>query len=587
MQFQRSFSARFCFRSRARRSYVRIATAFLLLLLPAHLGAETKTVAGLTLSYESITTVDGKNSRLAVDGRILLIPTNELDGALLQYSLKSPNVVRKLPIDALLTFAREAINQRNDGWTDLAIQGIALHPQFGEAQAAELAAQFQGSLVAIGAVKKIIDDRAIFSALQPRVQALFLLEAGMSDLDWVREHALSSALSRKADFRDAAKLALSDAIRTRRFARLPALASLLREVLGVEDAQFQETKLISDQLIQFQQGLSNDDISALEIVLVTLKSNQELEELIFPYIVEEIHRVVRERLDKDRVVPALRLLSLVDLSHRTTATHTLLKLMVDRVDRKDLTALTDVNVRRFLFSLAQFDTSLKKNAERRFEELYYQALENGDYALVDRALDDVLVLRPDPNDKNDALRINYARTLRNRGMYEQGDLQLSAVKLGIPLYTRLRILAEDTFGVSLTTMLLEFIAILLIVVILLNRMRRASQIFKEKKRAREEFEQSRVESEEVPRGSTVDGPVFRRIDKISPERNEYNRLLMILGVSPSARFKEIRSAYRKAVKTHHPDMQGAGLANDKFVDLNQTYQRIMQLREVMGLTEDD
>lgn len=552
--------------------------------------AESRNYLGLSLSYDELSEVDSTNSRLIFEGKTFLIPTAEIDTALMQQCLRSQQCVRKLSLEALLILAKNASVKKDENLVDLSISALSLHPKFDLEASAELMAMVAGDAVAQSALKRVILDKEIFNALSPAIRVSILFEIGLADLTWLREKALGALLVLKAEFKVRATSSFSETIQTRRFERLALIAALLREVLGVDDPQFQEARLVADQVTQFQVALLKREVPALEIVLLSLGNNENFKDQLYPYLIEEIHRAAREDIDKDQPLLGLKLLTLVDLSYRTATTHSLVKIALAALDEKDLSSLNEIGVRQFLFSLAQFDVELTSAVERRFEESFYLLLKKENFSQVDRTLESILTIRPDPNRKNDKLRINYAKKLRDAGLKAQSDLQLDNIKTGVPWLLKLEFFSEDTLGTSLSMFVLEMFGVFLVLVFLLNRWRKATQVVRARIQARRELEASRAETEEMPRGSSVQGPVFRRMDKMSPERSEYNRLLMFLGLPPSADYKEIRSAYRRAVKTHHPDMQSdtqkSGMVSDKFVDLNQTYERILQLRELMGLRED-
>ncbi|MCB0321632.1 MAG: DnaJ domain-containing protein, partial [Bdellovibrionales bacterium] len=100
----------------------------------------------------------------------------------------------------------------------------------------------------------------------------------------------------------------------------------------------------------------------------------------------------------------------------------------------------------------------------------------------------------------------------------------------------------------------------------------------------EERMQARVEHDEVPHtglGVKFDGLRGRS----SPELIEYNGLMQDFDLPPGAGIHDIKSEYRKRIKLVHPDAQGAPSpdASDEFIELSRRYERLMELRKILGL----
>ena len=243
-------------------------------------------------------------------------------------------------------------------------------------------------------------------------------------------------------------------------------------------------------------------------------------------------------------------------------------------------------IKRFLLALGQFDPSLKEIFEKKLVAQFRAALSKHDIAQAERVMGMLVSARPDPNLANDQLRIEYAQFLREVGKLAQSQTQLKRVQTGLPFLLRLGIFTSDYLGISL----FNFIALLISGVLLSSLLViRFSALIKEGGRKISQaapnlktgFSRTRVESD----SDNFTTPGFRRMQKTSPERAEYLRCLEVLGLTGEASFKQIRYAYREAVKTHHPDRQEEGRTTDRFVDLNQTYERIIELRKALGLND--
>ena len=57
-----------------------------------------------------------------------------------------------------------------------------------------------------------------------------------------------------------------------------------------------------------------------------------------------------------------------------------------------------------------------------------------------------------------------------------------------------------------------------------------------------------------------------------------NKYFSVLGVSPNATIQEVKKAYRKKVMLYHPDRNKSPSANSKFIEIDEAYDYICNLR---------
>ena len=75
---------------------------------------------------------------------------------------------------------------------------------------------------------------------------------------------------------------------------------------------------------------------------------------------------------------------------------------------------------------------------------------------------------------------------------------------------------------------------------------------------------------------------------LSPRMYEYIGLLRTFDLGPEADLRDIKGAYRQAVKAVHPDVNPQATEDDKklFVEYTSAYERIVDLRKSLGLAMD-
>jgi hypothetical protein len=549
--------------------------------------ASSHVVQGLSFPVEEIAAVDSKNSRVVIHGKVFLVPISQVDDLVVRQCLSDKSTVQKLPHGSLINFTDKSLENKNFEYAVSGLRAMLMHAAVSKEQWLEFLARNSSSHDLTTALKRVMSEAPVWSQVASSIKIPLLFELGVMDADWIRTSNLASSLLSNREFHDFAERALTETVRTRRFSRLPQMAHFLREIFGVEDTLFHQAKILSEQLERFRHALTTRDASAIEITLLSLQKYQEQRQLLYPYFVEEIHRVVRESIDSGATSQALAMIAMVDLSFRTPTTHALAKLCLERLSGADALILDQPTIKRFLLALAQFDSSLKEIFEKKLVAQFRAALSKHDISQVERVLSMLVSARPDPNLANDQLRIEYAQFLREIGRVAQSQTQLKRVQTGLPFLFRLELFTSDYLGISL----FNFIALIISGVLLSSLLViRFSAFIKEGKNKIEQarptptthFSRAQAESE----SDNFSTPGFRRMQKTSPERAEYLRCLEVFGLTGEASFKQIRHAYREAVKTHHPDRQGEGRATDKFVDLNQTYERILELRISLGLEDD-
>lgn len=562
-------------------------TGLLLLASVSPVYAEIRTVRGLAVPVDEVSAVDSKNSRISLDGKMFLVPNEAVDTTILQQGLQSLTVIQKLNPASLIDFIRNAQHDNDAELVTLGFSALLSHKKLTLDQARELLSGAADSPPLVEAMKRVVQDAAAWNVIIPSLKAAVLVELGIADSVWIRQFALAPAVALNDEMHRYARIVFSDALKARRFARLPLLASLFRDLFGVEDGLFQEFRLVSDQLTRFHQGLKARDVNALEIGLVSLRSDDALKTTLYPYLVEEIHQAAREEVDEGRAPAAMELLCLIDTNFRTQTTHTLLRMALERLPLENSQLLDRPVIKRFLLAVSPYDEKLKALLVERLETQFRAAAQTGDLNRADRALETLAALRPDPEVANDELRVFYAQELRSQGRIVQSQTQIRNIKTGVPPLVRLSMFSLDTLGISFTLLVtIVCSGMIFITLALLQLTRRFPRRVMVADEEESESDRQEAESESDHRRDQDEfaGPRFRRMDtpKASPEQKEYLHCLSVFSLGPDASLKQIRQAYRAAVKEHHPDRHTEGIATDRFVNLNQTYERIIELRSLLG-----
>ena len=73
----------------------------------------------------------------------------------------------------------------------------------------------------------------------------------------------------------------------------------------------------------------------------------------------------------------------------------------------------------------------------------------------------------------------------------------------------------------------------------------------------------------------------------SVEYMEYKKCVTILDLKEGAKVSEIKAAYRRMMKSLHPDLKGAptSFATPQFLELQKAYEKLLELEEKFGFSE--
>ncbi len=404
--------------------------------------------------------------------------------------------------------------------------------------------------------------------------ALIVLFLGLSDYEWLRKNSISliyshkSALTRIIDqqFSQAAlKLDLDRAIKIHDFARL---------FFGQEDSQVAALRTLLPQLRDIAEGAGAGDFSALLSVL-NQRRDARSEGIVGPVITNLLHNHAASELSGNNPHKAISILSRVNFDKRTPETHSLLLQALKEVGPSPNLFIRDINTRESLLRYASRDDDIKKQLIKVLtHQLYFsQQVLNGEGA--DGLLSSIVLIRPDPDNDNDLLRGEYAHWLVKNGQQTKAHSVLIGVQTGIPFFLRVKIWFSSS-PLRGQNPLYILLAITSILALLYIRERRAEALFKPKNKL------PPFEEDETPRRLFVN--VSSTAWNINPAFQEYQRCLAVLGLSTEASMKEIKAAYRNAVKESHPDSNNANelTASARFIEITSAYERIVDLARAHG-----
>lgn len=199
-------------------------------------------------------------------------------------------------------------------------------------------------------------------------------------------------------------------------------------------------------------------------------------------------------------------------------------------------------------------------------------LKRGDIKSADTSFRFILEQRPDPHPANDELRLEIILGAENEAERHFAKFRFKELKQrdAVGGLDKLLLMFKGYYGSGVIFVFFAAGLGLLIVLIVVAVMISPRVLNKMRVRRRQrQREKSRI----------VQGPA-------SETKDEYSQLLAFFGLDDSASEKQIKKAFREAVKQCHPDKQGAagvaydaaGNLDDTFQDLRKKYERILEIR---------
>lgn len=303
-------------------------------------------------------------------------------------------------------------------------------------------------------------------------------------------------------------------------------------------------------------------------------------------------RIVQRHTDNDPPMTAIRNLSLLGDAARAAgsddfvakAMNTLAQQASQGAFNWQDWALGDPKVEKFVFAVAEKKPEVKESFIILHEVRAKTFVRAESYDDATKSFEWLLVQRPDPSPANNSLRRELAslvssgihgKTFATARIEELAELDDLGKIEEIYYYFK----GYYGEGVLLATFLITIAVIVAIfgAIVFLGKYFPGMSTAKLSKNV-ESYRQKRLEKKYAKRGVGY----MKAVDV----DDEYSRLLAEFGLDDSASESDIKKAYRRLVKEHHPDAHGAaGVVTDEegnidrsFEELKKNYQRLLMMK---------
>jgi len=557
--------------------------------------AESVPVSGLSLPVEEITPVDALSVTVSLGGQTALVTRAALPDFVLQRYVENPALRIRLDPGGLERLVESATREGAIERAGVGFAGLMSHPA-GEAERlaalllviAELPA---GPAVARASLIRLMPDRRgdLDSLLPPLFTAAALKEPGwlsttVGPLLRAQRGGLSSYLTGQ----------LVGALKLRELDRAREILVFAGETLGRDDRQYQRLVVLVDRTSRTLADASRGDLDALQAALDLSSNDPELSRLLAPIVTEGLHQEGSRALEAGDVERAIMSVARIKFERRTQTTHEILRGALARYQPVAQSVLGEVLVSEAIAAIAAQDEVVRERWFSALERQVQYLIDRGALTESERYMGRLVESRPDPSSGNDRLRYEQALAWYRAGAPVLARQRLTGVQSGGLWGYRLRI-AWFRFCSSPDAIILVcvFLVILLGLIYSLYRRGQArSEAGTEPRpassdRGKRAAASGREDEEESEDDAPPRGFMVSEMRRFSPAMQEYHRLLEHFSLSPAASVREIKAAYRNAVKEVHPDLRPDSneASSARFVELTRIYDRVLELRRDLGFTD--
>ncbi|NLF25476.1 MAG: J domain-containing protein [Deltaproteobacteria bacterium] len=531
---------------------------------------------------EEISAVDRKNVKLRVLGEEIVISKDEVERQVLR-SYFDPERAGTLPAEQTRGFIKMALKAKDYSAAKQAFLSLVFDPGMSEADLAVFLRKLAQDKRSLVYFKKILLSAEALKS-KPGILIVLMYYVGLHDAGWVRQHCLRYTYLFGDRLRNFLDDKYYEAVSNGDFTLGDNILRTASVLLGPDDSVVEALHVINARLKRSMSAVTMGNLEGLLPLKDLAAHTPSLQRLLPTLILSAVHRETEKRLLKGESDQAIKILTLIEPEWATSETLRFLKEALDGFKPGEHRPLVETRVYNLIEALAHKESAVKEAYLNFLERLIQNAFRRGSFDNVNFFMSKLLRVRPDPHRSNDSLRLDEALALARRGSTAQAWKKLNEIKTGVSLIAKFRVWAAGIYiGPYLIAFLLALLALLIYVMCNLSKWEIWFRKNSQAARVQTVDSASAHPSEE----GTL--PLFtNRVRSIDPRRQEYEEFLQKLGLPPKASLKEIKAAYRNAVKAVHPDLKEGGSSSQdsvRFIEFTGIYEHILELRKALGMRE--
>lgn len=549
----------------------------LVVLIPLNARSESLVVYGVQLKVDSLTLLPGNMARVSLFGSERIVSREELPSYVLESYLEHGSTDLKTG-DWQAIFRNAAESGDLKQAADVLV--YLLSDRTGDASSIEhlllsVKDERQATVIAKNALQEAAGKPIVPSLVPP-----LFFKAGMQDPEWMRGAGLKVLYRSFNETKTYLRAKFVQQLSNTNLDKAKEVLALILTLFGDSDSDAKSLQALLSRVQTIRSALDsgniNDVLSVLSAGEPAPSTDQEMRLVVSQIALNEAARLLREK----NYGGILLVLSRIGTSLRTPRAHELVREALGDLSPNDLDILGNSDVKAMLVGYSGNDEALKGIYISRLEERIKRMLKAGNVSDTEDVLKNILLLRPDPNSSNDAIRIRQTKRYLRQGSDSRAVEKLLAVKTGIPLLDRAWF---GLFRLVFRTSVWFYLLLLVCVGGFLGYFLLSGR----KVRKREAVWRTLGWEEGLyDRGRDLARPFVSSELRpgIDPVFREYFECLELLGLKPGATPKDVKTAYRKKMKEVHPDLHSGEEeeSSKRFIRIRKAYERLLQL-EIDGV----
>lgn len=554
--------------------------------------AETITVSGLRFEVDELAPIDRSNVEVRIGTERRVVPRKSLHDYIVKKYLLDLSRVEKFPVAALERFVETALSRGQIARSQLGLEGLLRHPRNSDSRLETL----------VEALEKLDGSQKLFQGVLANLQSRkdfpvsvsrMLLWTGLESPNWVRGNAIRAVYMYREDLRSLLIDNMQSALTERDQRRASQITKFVVEIFGRDDELSLKLRGTLSRASKVYEYIDTGSYEELFAQATLSRSNEEANEFLFPLISAALTEVAEEALDAGKPGRSLYVLARANLGKGTAKTRNFARESLDAIDVSKSKALQDPKIQEMLDIFSDQDERTKRSYSRAFDKQIRVMIQKGLVSQADAFLKKLLDIRPDPDQLNDAIRIELAIAYSNVDDTESARLKIAEVQTGVSISHRVSLYFSSLYRknrrlASLLIMILSSLYLFYLVrkvdytTIDFPKFARGRSFVDRVDAVMARFDKE-PEEEFDPYG---EAPRFGRVNPgLNPSKQEYITSLHKLGLSSGCSEKEIKTAYRNLVKAVHPDMNPNlnRASKERFLELTSAYEKALDLRARLAL----
>ncbi len=563
--------------------------SFLFLFAP-YASAENLTLGGLNFHVDEIAEVDSQAVRVTLFGDSRVIPKKRLEFYVVEKYFQRSDTAVRFPVDSVIAFFFDALKRFRAEEAKLAYLSLLTRKDYSLENDRGVSLKLRGSTEFIEEYKSILTTDLTTAQLRESLYSLVYV-IGVHDFAWLKANGSRYVYSEYSKFGEYLQEWFSSALEDQDFSSAAEKLALAENLYEKDDRRIERMRLLYSRAENAQQAVKEQKLEELYPLVELGKKDPLLARILRPLALQAIHEAAEEEIEGERPAKALLILSRIDVEERTPKTHDLVYAAISKLPAQEVQLIEDVQVEFLIRIVAKNDARVQQAYGSYLDRRIRFLLSSGNVRRAEEAFQKLLEVRPDDKKANEVLRKELALSFVSRGYYQKGERLLKHHSDSLGMWDRFRLFQEGYYVDENSSFLILSLIVIIcgLVAYRIRALIRSIQQWDEE----QDGEQPWIEPKQTLSEQEVDengGFSFAQMRKgLNPRMHEYVALLRKFGLTPTSQLRDIKAAYRTAIKEVHPDLYSEEEYDEdkqeKFLKMTTAYERLLELRSLLKIED--